>query len=161
MYRHCRTSIRQSKSIIRPFIYLDSRVKPENDRCFKALCHSKLRRSNAVSGAQCFQLAARLPCRWIPGSQPGDDKKISRPGMTRKRGFQTFIIKNHYNIIKQHSQVYLKSVLGILARKGQKNTGKSILSALVKVKKDFYLKFFIILRLSRAQSRSFAVSLLS
>ena len=36
----------------------------------KHLVILKPRHSIAVSGAQCFQLAARLPCRWILGSSP-------------------------------------------------------------------------------------------
>ena len=45
----------------------------------KHLVIHKPRHSNAVSGVQCIQLAARLPCRWIPGSQPGDDKLSNKP----------------------------------------------------------------------------------
>ena len=42
---------------------LDSRVKPENDINFKAQYSSQLRRSNAVSVAQCRQPAVQV----IPG----------------------------------------------------------------------------------------------
>ena len=56
---------------------LDSRVKPENDINFKAQYSSQLRRSNAVSVAQCRQPAVQvIPDIFFLSSLPDFDPAI-------------------------------------------------------------------------------------